>query len=107
MVVSVFFSRKDLQVKTINLSQFCIEKNFEICSVQLELGTYSVIVLSICRSPSGTFYTFLNALDSTLRYLYKQKIEFIVCGDLNINFLLDSNYKLQLSPYYSLTICFM
>jgi hypothetical protein len=30
------FSRADLQVKTTNLSQFWVERNFEICSLQLE-----------------------------------------------------------------------
>jgi hypothetical protein len=91
------FSRLDLQVKPINLSQFCDEKIFEICSIQIELGIYSIIVLCIYRSPSGNFSKFLNALDSTLRSLHKQKTEFIICGDLNVNFLSDSNFKFQLS----------
>jgi hypothetical protein len=91
------FSRLDLQVKPINLSQFCDDKIFEICPIQFEVGIYSNIVLCIYRRPSGNFSKFLNALDSTLRSLHKQKTEFIICGDLTVNFLSDSNFKFELS----------
>jgi hypothetical protein len=91
------FSGLYLQVKPINLSQFSDEKIFEICSIQIELGIYSIIILCIYRSPSGNFSKFLNALDSTQRSLHKQKTEFIICGDLNVNFLSDSNFKFKLS----------
>ena len=36
-------------------------------------------------------------MDATLKYLYKPKIEFLLCGHLNVNYLIDRNCKLQLS----------
>jgi endonuclease/exonuclease/phosphatase family metal-dependent hydrolase len=39
----------------------------------------------------------LSQLDLTLTYLHKSRIEFVICGDFNVNFLTDSNLKLQLS----------
>ena len=33
-------------------------------------------------------------MDATLEHLYKPKM---LCGDLNVNYLIDSNWKLQLS----------
>jgi hypothetical protein len=102
------FSRLDLQVKPINLSQFCNEKIFEICSIQFELGVYSIIVLCIYRRPSGNFSKFLNALDSKLRSLHKQKPEFIICGDLTVIFLSDSNFKFELSLWLqSYNLCYV
>jgi exonuclease III len=90
-------TRFDLQHSLLDVSQFCIEKNFEICAVQIDLGNYYVIVVCIYRSQSGNFYNFLNQLDLTLKHLYKPRTEFIICDDLNVNFLIDTDFKLQLS----------
>jgi endonuclease/exonuclease/phosphatase family metal-dependent hydrolase len=48
------------------------------------------------RSPSGNFYQFLKLSDAMLMSLYQPKTEFIICGDINIDYLLDSSKK-QLS----------
>jgi hypothetical protein len=36
-------------------------------------------------------------LDATLKYLYNPKSEFLICGDLNIDYLSDSNRKKQIN----------
>jgi hypothetical protein len=66
-------------------------------------------------------FNFFNQLDSTLQYLYNIKIEFIICGGLNLEFSKDSKFKLLLSrllqsynlfhsvdfpPRFSKTTCF-
>ena len=38
-------------------------------------------------SPSGNFTIFLKNLDSILNTWYSNKIEFVICGDININYL--------------------
>jgi hypothetical protein len=53
--------------------------------------------LCIHRSPSGNCDHFLNTLDIVCKSLYKPKIEFILCGDFNVNFLEDGGLKMQLA----------
>jgi hypothetical protein len=51
------YIRSDLQVNTIDISQFCIEKMFEACAVQISTSIRtSIIVICIYRSPSRNFY---------------------------------------------------
>jgi hypothetical protein len=42
------------------------------------------------------FYIFSNELDSFLKKLFSVTIDFIICGDININFLINSDRKRQL-----------
>jgi hypothetical protein len=81
-------------VHTCDVSQFCIEKIFEVCATRLNLGNYYIIVICIYRSPAGNFFNFLNQLDSTLWYMYNNKMEFFVYGDWNVDFSKDSSFKL-------------
>jgi hypothetical protein len=45
------------------------------------------------RAPSGDVNEFLIRLDATLKYLYNPKSEFIIHGDININYLNENNQK--------------
>jgi hypothetical protein len=69
----------------------------ELCAALIILREAHFIVLGIFISPSGNFNQFLNLPDTTLKYVYRPKIEFILHGDLNVNYLVDSNHKFQLS----------
>jgi endonuclease/exonuclease/phosphatase family metal-dependent hydrolase len=40
---------------------------------------------------------FLRLLDSTLKSLHKSKTEFVICGDINVNYITDNHWKEQLS----------
>jgi endonuclease/exonuclease/phosphatase family metal-dependent hydrolase len=91
------FVRKGLNVKKIDILRNCREKDQEICLVKLETEASKLIVLSICRAPTGDFNQFVKKLDETLKYLYKPKTEFLICGDINTDYLLESNRKKCLS----------
>ena len=39
------------------------------------------------QSPSGNVGEFAIQPDQILKYLYKPKVEFIICGDFNVDFL--------------------
>jgi hypothetical protein len=39
----------------------------------------------------------LSILDTALKYVYRPKTEFLICGNVNVNYLLDSYHKAQLS----------
>jgi len=59
--------------------------------------------MSVYRALTGNFIHFLSSLDSILNLLYNNSLNFIICGDFNINYLENSNGKLQLdsllAPY--------
>jgi hypothetical protein len=59
------------------------------------------LCLSIYRAPSGNFVYFLNGLDTTLKFLYSTKLEIIICGDIIINYLVNSNNKNELDALLS------
>ena len=53
----------------------------------------AVITFCVYRAPSGDFDYFLNKLDYILNSLHNYKTEFIICGDININYLGTNNKK--------------
>jgi len=53
-------------------------------------------VLCAYRAPGGNLEYFLNQLDSILNSLDNPKTEYILCGDLNINYIGTNNKKTQL-----------
>ena len=59
--------------------------------------TNQLIIICVYRAPSGDFHQFLRLLDLILLSLYKPKTEFVICGDINVDYLSDSDRKLQLS----------
>jgi hypothetical protein len=65
--------------------------------VELETEASKLIMLSLYRAPTGDFNQFIKNLDDTLEYLYKPKPEFLIYGDINTNYLIESNRKNQLS----------
>jgi exonuclease III len=81
----------------IHLTRYCIEKVIEACAAHIKVGSHSIILLCIYRSPSGNFGEFLGQLDLILKCLYKPKFETIICGDFNVNFLIDSSLVQQLN----------
>jgi hypothetical protein len=47
------------------------------------------------RAHSGEVNEFARRLDATSKYLYNPKSEFIICGDININYLNGSRHEKQ------------
>ena len=46
--------------------------------------------MTFYKSPSGHFTNFLNQLDLILEKIYSKKY-IIICGDVNVNYLVDNN----------------
>ena len=69
----------------------------EVCAVKIKIGNRLVILLCTHRSPSVNFGEFAVQLDLILKFLYKPKLEYIICSDFNVNFLIDSSSAQQLS----------
>ena len=93
--VSIFVCRK-LKYNTISLDEFNIDKDIEACAILLDSTSDKLCILNIYRSPSGNFTNFLRLLDLILQKLCKSKYKIIICGDVNVNYLLNDNRRIQL-----------
>jgi len=63
----------------------------EICAAELETKSSKLIILSLHRESTGDFKPFIMNLDDALKYLYKPKVEFLICGDKHRDYLNESN----------------
>jgi hypothetical protein len=53
-------------------------------------------IIAIYRAPSGNFTYFLQNLDNVLQSLHTPSSHIIICGYLNINYLVENEQKKQL-----------
>ena len=90
------YIRDTLSYTNINLDKYAKEQDIEICVIQLKAQKKFVIILCLYRVPSGNMESFLKTLDKILASLHKPKNEFIICGDININYIERSNNKMRL-----------
>jgi hypothetical protein len=87
----------DVCFNHLDLCNYCKEKILEICAVQIETTDKQMIVICVYRSPSGDFNHFLGLLDTVLLSLNKPSMEILICGDFNVDYLLQCNHKQKLS----------
>jgi len=100
MVVFVYiyiYIQESLKFTNISLQKHCKEQDVEIIAVLLKLNKKNLIIFCVYRAPSGDFDYFLNKLDYILNSLHTYKTEFIICGDININYLGTNKKKKQLN----------
>jgi hypothetical protein len=88
------FVLEDLYFSKINISCNCKEKYLEICAVALETKSSTIIILiSSYRVPIEDVNQFMKNLDDALKHMYKPEAEFLICGDITRDYLIDSNRK--------------
>jgi len=87
------FFHRSLDYNLIDLQKYCIEQEIEICAIKMVIAATDIYVISIYRSPTGDFVTFLQGIDEMPNQLYKPNIEIIICGDINMNYLDENCYK--------------
>jgi len=100
------YVQESLNYVRLDLEKYCQDKNFEACAIKVHLDTKSVCIIAIYRAPSGNFDLFLSKLDVALRNLYTVTLKYIICGDINIDYLIDSDRKSRLDALlktYNLT----
>jgi hypothetical protein len=85
-----------LNFVNIDLTKYCIHKDFEVCAIKLNLSTKRFCIITVYRAPVGNIDTFITKLDTILRNLYAPTQEYIICGDINVNYLSDSERKNRL-----------
>jgi len=90
------YVRESLKFTNINLLKYSKEQDIEIAAFQFNIQKGKVIILCIYRAPCGNNECFLNKLETILNSLHKHNSEFIICGNININYLESNNKKNQL-----------
>jgi exonuclease III len=88
--------RSDIIYHAVHLEKSCNEKSLEICAIKLNISSKNFIVCCVYRSSSGNVNQFLKQLEGTLKGLYQPSVTSVICGDLNINFLVESLAKQKL-----------
>ena len=85
--------KKSICTKDVNCLQGISIEDFEIAIS--ELVTYGYVIACIYRSPNGDFRVFLKNLEFVIQKIQSnKKKKLLLCGDWNINFLID-NIRLQ------------
>jgi hypothetical protein len=99
------YVHESLNFENMDLETYYIEKDFEVCALKLNLNLTQTCTITKYRAPSGNFNLFVNELDLIFRNLYNPTLEYIICGDINIDYL-TNNGKNQLEALlltYNLT----
>jgi exonuclease III len=91
------FIHKSYRSINVDLSSCCKEQDIEICAIKLAHSSLNFCVLSLYRSLSGNFDTFIDKLEEILNLLFVNPINLIICGDFNVNFMTDNTKKDQIS----------
>ena len=90
----------------IDMSNYCKDQDIEICMLKMNFMSVRLHILVVCRAATGDFNFFLNQLDYSIKSIYKTNLNLIICGDININYLLEYDMKKQLDSMlqtYNLT----
>jgi len=90
------FVRNNLECTNIELDKYCKEQDIEACMIKLTSTLHNILIMTVYRAPSGNFNLFLKRLEDILKSHYRVDLKFIICGDININYLSDGDRKRQL-----------
>jgi hypothetical protein len=93
--VSIFI-QSHFEFTTLNLDKYCVDQDIKVCALKLDSTFLNICILVIYRSPLGNFNTFVAQLDKILHKLCTIKSN-LICGDVNVNCLQESDRKSQLN----------
>jgi hypothetical protein len=65
--------------------------------LKLHLKESNTYILAIYKAPTGNVTNFLDSIEDNLNFLDNSRTECIICGDININYLIDTYMKNQLN----------
>jgi hypothetical protein len=92
----VMYMHNSLKFTVPDLCKYGKEKDIEICGVKLNVSSSIVYVITIYKSLVGDFNYFLQNLDKVLQSLYAPVSRIIICGDININYLIENDWRRRL-----------
>ena len=87
------FVNKNLNYTNIDFQKFSQEWDIEAGAIKISVNSFNICILTIYRAPSGNFTHFLDKLEMILNLLHSNNTQLIICGDININYLVENNKK--------------
>ena len=73
------YIQENLKYVCVNLEAYYQDKTIEVCAIKANLGTKWYVY--------GNFELFLSKLDTVLRNLYNTTVDFILVGDINVDYM--------------------
>lgn len=90
--------KRNLKFKPrMDISATSVERVCEIACTETE----NYIILCIYRPPSANFMNFLSSMEEALKKVFSSRKSIVVCGDFNVNVLVDSVEKQNLLSLFS------
>jgi len=68
---------ENLHFTNINIDKYSEERDIEICAIRVYTPACQIVVVTVCRSPTGDITNFLNILETALDKLYKNTTNLI------------------------------
>jgi len=93
------FVHNSVKLTSLNIDSYCLDQDLEACAIHLNSLYDKLCILAIYRPPLGNFNTFVSNFDSILHKFFNLKFNFIICGDINLNYLADSYKKIDLQYF--------
>lgn len=94
---------ENMSVKELSfVSKYSVEKTIEIVGAEVKIANTRIIVLTIYRSPEGNLDEFFFRLDNVLDKIVSFNVSIVLCGDINIDYLTDSQSKKCLTDLFTI-----
>jgi hypothetical protein len=72
------YIHNSIKISSIKLDSYCSDKDIEACAVCLTFNSYRMCIVSVYRSPSGNYGTFLEKIELILLKLCKSYVKVIM-----------------------------
>ena len=95
-VGTCIFLHESINYDIIPTDHICKEKDLEMCAFKLNHPKTNIVIIVIYRAPSGNYDYFLKKLELFLKASCTITTEYIICGDVNVDYLHSHSRKQQL-----------
>lgn len=93
--------KKHFHFIELSLTDFCIDRHFEICGISIKLNKRRHIYLCVYRTPDSNFNIFTQQLLLVLERYVDASTDLFLCGDFNVNWLEPGNNRDTLLDIFS------
>jgi exonuclease III len=98
--------QNSLEYSMTDVNKYCKDQDKGICMLRFKATSFSSHIMVVYKRPTGNFNLFLNRLNDSIKSIYRDDLNIILCGDININYLTQNDRKRQLDSVlqtYNLT----
>lgn len=90
----IIYIKNDIGFKNLKyINDFSEEMHAEFCAVSFCINHVKYCLITIYRPPGGLIDVFINRMSQILNLCTKQFDNIMLCGDINVNYLVDSQAK--------------